>query len=313
MLSYLKLIMISIDNNNYELITILGPTASGKTKLAVELAMKINGEIISADSRQIYKGMDIGTGKDLDEYSKGKSTINYHLIDILDPNNNYSVYQFKNDFINVYRNVDKNKNSILCGGTGLYIESILLDYQMSNVKPNEELRLKLSVLSKVELIDYFDKINKNLCKKWKKDTKQRIIRGIEIALEKNTTKVSNNNLPMIKNYTIGVSVDREHLRSKIKLRLESRLYDGMISEVENLLSNGLPKNRLDYFGLEYKYVGMYLNKQLDMDELKYKLYIEISRFAKKQMTFFRRMEKRGIEIHWMTPKEISNKIIDSIQ
>ena len=167
MLSYLKLIMISIDNNNYELITILGPTASGKTKLAVELAMKINGEIISADSRQIYKGMDIGTGKDLDEYSKGKSMINYHLIDILDPNNNYSVYQFKNDFINIYRNVDKNKNSILCGGTGLYIESILLDYQMSNVKPNEELRVKLSLLSKVELIDYFEKINKNLCKKWK--------------------------------------------------------------------------------------------------------------------------------------------------
>jgi len=311
MLAYLKLIMISIDNNNYELITILGPTASGKTKLAVELAAKINGEIISADSRQIYKGMDIGTGKDLNEYSLSDRKIKYHLIDILNPQENYSVYQFKNDFIDVYKNI-KNSIPILCGGTGLYIESILLDYQMSNVKPNKELRLDLSLLSKIELVDYFSKIDNKLCNKWKKDTKQRIIRGIEIALGRDNINKRKNLLPEIKNYTIGISIDREHLRDKIKSRLESRMYDGMINEVEQLLMNGLPRERLDYFGLEYKYVGLYLDKNINMDELKHKLYIEISRFAKKQMTFFRRMEKRGIIIHWLTYSEVSNKIIKSI-
>ena len=311
MLAYLKLIMISIDNNNYELITILGPTASGKTKLAVELAAKINGEIISADSRQIYKGMDIGTGKDLNEYSLSDRKIKYHLIDILNPQENYSVYQFKNDFIDVYKNI-KNSIPILCGGTGLYIESILLDYQMSNVKPNKELRLDLSLLSKIELVDYFSKIDNKLCNKWKKDTKQRIIRGIEIALGRDNINKIKNLLPEIKNYTIGISIDREHLRDKIKSRLESRMYDGMINEVEQLLMNGLPRERLDYFGLEYKYVGLYLDKNINMDELKHKLYIEISRFAKKQMTFFRRMEKRGIIIHWLTYSEVSNKIIKSI-
>ena len=301
--------MISIDNNEYELITILGPTASGKTKLAVELSIKINGEIISADSRQIYKGMDIGTGKDLHEYIKDDLSIGYHLIDILDPIKNYSVYQFKQDFIKAYNNVIyKGNNPVLCGGTGLYIESVLLDYQLSSTKPNIELREKLSGLSKNELLKYFSNLDKNLYNKWKKDTKQRIIRGIEIAKDENPIGTEQIKMPPIESYIIGLSIEREKLRARIKERLESRILDGMIQEVKKLVDNGLPIDRLNYFGLEYKYVGMFLNEKLSIEELKYKLYIEISRFAKKQMTFFRRMEKRGLVINWMEPNEVYEKI-----
>ena len=214
--------MISIDNNEYELITILGPTASGKTKLAVELSIKINGEIISADSRQIYKGMDIGTGKDLHEYIKDDLSISYHLIDILDPIKNYSVYQFKQDFIKAYNNVIyKGNNPVLCGGTGLYIESVLLDYQLSSTKPNIELREKLSGLSKNELLKYFSNLDKNLYNKWKKDTKQRIIRGIEIAKDENPIGTEQIKMPPIESYIIGLSIEREKLRARIKERLES--------------------------------------------------------------------------------------------
>ena len=301
--------MISIDNNKYELITILGPTASGKTKLAVELSGNINGEIISADSRQIYKGMDIGTGKDLHEYKIGDSIINYHLIDILDPIKNYSVYQFKNDFIIAFKDViSKGNNPVLCGGTGLYIESVLLDYQLSSTKPNIKLREKLNLMSKGKLLEYFRNLNENLCHEWKKDTKQRIIRGIEIASD---GKSENNNkikMPPFKSYIIGLSIERDKLRAKIKERLESRMLDGMIDEVQKLVNNGLPMDRLNYFGLEYKYVGMYLKKEISEEELQYKLYIQISRFAKKQMTFFRRMKKRGVAINWMEPDEAYEKV-----
>ena len=301
--------MIYIDNNKYELITILGPTASGKTRLAVNLSCNINGEIISADSRQIYKGMDIGTGKDLQEYKINDIIIKHHLIDILNPIKDYSVYQFKKDFIKAYKHIIyKGNNPVLCGGTGLYIESVLLDYKLSSTKPNIKLRQQLSLMSKDELLEYFKNLNNNLYNDWKKDTKQRIIRGIEIATDGGSENNNSMKMPPFKSYIIGLSIEREKLRLRIKERLESRILDGMINEVQALVDNGLPIDRLNYFGLEYKYVGMYLKKQISNDELMHKLYIEISRFAKKQMTFFRRMQKRGVVINWMAPDEAYEKV-----
>ena len=288
-----------------KLIVVLGPTASGKTSLAVKIARQNNGEIISADSRQIYKGMDIGTGKDLNEYFIENKKIPYHLIDILNPNQDYSVFQFKNDFHKVYNEINNNKKiPILCGGTALYIDSILFNYDMSGVKPNKILREELENFSIEELIIKLEKIDQKAYVESFHNTKRRIIRTIEILSSSITNKSINKNLynPLV----IGIKVERKEILLKIKDRLIYRLNNGMIEEVEKLISSGVTENRLNYFGLEYKYIGMYLYEKISYDEMVEKLNIGINRFSKRQMTFFRRMEKWGIKINW-----IENNIIES--
>ena len=290
-----------------KLIIILGPTATGKTNLATKLAFNSNAEIISSDSRQVYKCLDIGTGKDLEEYNINNKKINYHLIDIIDIEKNYSVYNFQKDFEQSYKNIiNKNKQAIICGGTGLYIESLLLEYDLSNSPPPDfELRKKLDLKSIEELKEKFKKINKHIIKNPKLDTKNRIIRNIEICLNKKIKRKKITILP-IKNYTvIGINPGREQVRKKITNRLKQRLENGLIEEVENLLLKGISHERLNYFGLEYRFISKYLQKIYTKDELFSNLNSAIHQFSKKQMTFFRRMEKRGIKINWINDNDIN--------
>ena len=283
------------------MVIILGPTASGKTSLSIQLSYDFNGEIISADSRQIYKGMDIGTGKDLDDYIINNKKINYHLIDIVSPDVNYSVYQFKKDFGQAYKKIEKNKkNPFLCGGTGLYIESILLNYQIMSPAPNHDLRQKLETYSLLQLIKELKKINNDAFDPEYHTSKRRLIRSIEILLDDNNSSINMNmqNILPKKTLVIGTKIDRAENLKLIKKRLVSRLENGMVEEVEQLLNKGLNPERLNYFGLEYKFIGKYLSKTLSYSIMVEKLNFAINRFSKRQMTFFRRMEKRGIKIHW---------------
>ena len=296
-----------------KLVVILGPTASGKTSLATNLAYHFQGEIISADSRQIYKGMDIGTGKDLNEYVFKNKNIPYHLIDILKPSENYSVYTFKKDFSNIYDSlIDRKSLPILCGGTGLYIESILLNYQMVNIPPNDDFRVKLEKQTLNNLIHEIQQTDNIIYDSEYHITKRRIIRSLEIHKYKNDEDITNNiDCNHIKPIVFGIDLERENILKKIKIRLENRLNDGMIEEVEELINSGLTLERLKYFGLEYKFIGEYLYDNISFSEMKEKLNFAINRFSKKQMTFFRRMEKRGIKIHWVKLSEIkliNNKI-----
>ena len=291
------------------LVVVLGPTATGKTNLAVKIASKYNGEIISADSRQIYKDMNIGTGKDLCEYKLNNKTIPYHLIDILEPNNNYSVFQFKNDFFNIYNSlIIKNVIPVLCGGTGLYIESILLNYQMSSVPPNYLLRKQLESKTIKDLTKQLQLINFKLYDENYHITKRRLIRSIEIMQSKKMINDKNNNCNIDRPLVFGLNIDRKQLLVNIQARLEKRLQEGMIDEVQSLINKGIDLNRLKYFGLEYKFVGKYLYDEIKYDEMVEKLNYAINKFSKRQMTFFRRMEKWGIKIHWIKPKSIDKAI-----
>ena len=289
-------------SNKKNIIIITGPTACGKTSIAVKIANDLNGEIISADSRQVYRGMDIGTGKDLKEYKLDDKVIPYHLIDILDPMENYSVHSFQNDFNNAFNKITKkNKIPIVCGGTGLYIESILLDYDLSKKPPpNEKLRKELSNHTKEELLNILSEISsKNEMNNMLLITKKQITRNIEIL--KNTENFSGFTLNPLNDSAliIGLKIDRDLLRDKIKIRLKSRINDGMIKEVENLISNGMPIDRLEYFGLEYRFIGQYLKGNITQNEMFDMLKTSIRKFAKRQRTWFRRMEKRGVKISWV--------------
>ena len=310
---------MSSNKKELNFIVITGPTATGKTKVAVDIAKHFEGEIISADSRQIYKGMDIGTGKDLNEYVINGEAIPYHLIDILDPTENYSVYQFQRDFLSAYNDISKrNKLPILCGGTGLYIESILLKYRLQNAPgPNQDLRQSLQEKSTEELLEIFQNISPDKFQDpSKKDTKNRIIRSIEIEFDKTNDEPDIFINQSIDNFlVIGVKQARQDNRDLIKKRLTERIDDGLIDEVKNLIDNGLDISRLDYFGLEYKFVGLYLKNEIDKRELIDKLHIAICQFAKRQMSWFRRMEKRGIKIHWINPKnkrDINNLVKNAV-
>tara|TARA_B100000131_G_C18077979_1_gene597119 strand:- start:265 stop:1206 length:942 start_codon:yes stop_codon:yes gene_type:complete len=294
--------MTSNKNNKIKLIVITGPTATGKTALSVKLANNINGEIISADSRQIYRGMDLGTGKDLNEYYIGNNQIKHHLIDIIEPDKDYSVYNFQKDFFQSYQKIQNNNNiPIVCGGTGLYIESILLDYDLSKKPaPNIEMRKELSAYSKEKLMNIISSISsKKEMDKMLLLTKKQIIRNIEIIKMGNTYE--GKRFPPLNNNALVVALrmDRELLRNKIKLRLIERINDGMINEVESLLNDGMKMERLDYFGLEYKFIGKYLRHEITKDKLIQDLSTAIRRFAKRQRTWFRRMEKRGVKINWI--------------
>ena len=286
-----------------KMLTILGPTASGKTSLAINIANKYNGEIISADSRQIYKGMDIGTGKDLEEYHINNKKINYHLIDIINPDVNYSVHQYKIDFQKAYNKVvAKQCLPIFCGGTGLYIESVLLDYNIPKATPNIALRKSLDNNSKAELINKLKKINLEKFDSNYHTSKRRLIRTIEILSDNSLNPIEMNkqgNNKYTNTLIIGIQIERENILKLIEARLLQRLQGGMIQEVEGLLKQGLHKDRLHYFGLEYRYIGQYLFDKIDYDTMLYKINININKFSKRQMTFFRRMEKRGLKIHWI--------------
>tara|TARA_B000000557_G_scaffold260194_1_gene257201 strand:+ start:3642 stop:4556 length:915 start_codon:yes stop_codon:yes gene_type:complete len=281
-----------------QLLAVVGPTASGKTSLSAKIAERYIGEIISADSRQIYKGMDIGTGKDLDEYYLNGKKIPYHLINIITPNTDYSVYQFQKDFFKVYDIICLNKSlPILCGGTGLYIESVLLNYDLKEVSPNYRLRKKLEKIDHNTLIQNLKEINIELHNKTDLSTKKRTIRALEIARYKNLTSKSIEN--KINFCVIGIKPERKLLKKNITRRLKSRLKNGLIEEVKNLLKLELSHDRLNYFGLEYKYIGHYLSGNLNYNDMYQKLNTAIHQYSKRQMTFFRRMEKRGIHINWI--------------
>ncbi len=290
-----------------QMITILGPTASGKTPLAVALAREIGGEIISADSRQIYRRMDIGTGKDLEEYDG----VPYHLIDICEPGTKYNLFRYQQDFAAVYQDItNRGAVPILCGGTGLYIEAVLKGYQLAPVSENKELRASLEGKSLVELTEILTELKRkngtNMHNTTDVDTAQRAIRAIEIEMadppKSSLFKEDFLNSPPRQGElerVFGVSIDRESRREKITRRLKDRLENGMVEEVRGLLDSGIAAEDLIYYGLEYKYVTEYVIGQLTYDEMFTKLEIAIHQFAKRQMTWFRGMERRGFKIHWI--------------
>ena len=286
-----------------DIITILGPTASGKTKVAATMAARIDAEIISADSRQVYRRMDLGTGKDLEDYFVDGKNIRYHLIDIAEPGTKYNVFEYQRDFLQAYQDIKaRGKNVIVCGGTGLYLESILRSYRLSPVPQNPTLRKELSNKTLEELTDILKQF-KTLHNTTDVDTPTRAIRAIEIATYYQHTPVDDRPFPTLSSYTIGIETDRETRRQRISQRLRQRLEEGMVDEVKNLLDEGISPDDLIYYGLEYKYLTLHAIGKLSFDEMFTKLEIAIHQFAKRQMTWFRGMERRGIEIHWMKPEE----------
>jgi len=288
-----------------DLITILGPTASGKTNLACQLAQIIQGEIISADSRQIYTGMDIGTGKDIEEYSLSGNKIPYHLIDIREPGYKYNIWEYQSDFISAYQQIVNNQHiPILCGGSGLYIETALRGNSYTGIESNTDLRNELSSLSKSEITTRWESISDELKAKLNNNTLARTIRAIEIdEFIKNNSGWEAPIYPTI-NYTIfGIDIEREKRRSRITQRLSDRLNHGLIEEVVHLVEKGLAYQDLDYYGLEYRWVGQYLQSKITKKELFEGLNIAIHQFSKRQMTWFRRMEKQGYQIIWLDEAE----------
>lgn len=295
---------------NYDLITIIGPTASGKTAFACHLAHTLHTEIISGDSRQVYRSMDIGTGKDLSDYVINGENIPYHLIDIREAGDKYNIFEYQHDFYNVYTDIkNRDRLPILCGGSGLYVESVLRGYSLVNVPENKELRSKYADYSLQALTQILESY-KTLHNKTDVDTAQRAIRAIEIEEYKKTHPLEQNEFPPLNSLVIGVDIDRELRRKKISKRLKARLEDGMIEEIKDILSQGVKPDDLIYYGLEYKYVTLYILGQLSYEDMYSQLEIAIHQFAKRQMTWFRGMEKRGIDIHWINAELPMKEKID---
>ena len=282
------------------MITILGPTASGKTPFAAALADRMGSEIISADSRQIYRGMDLGTGKDLADYTVEGRHVPYHLIDIADPGYKYNVFEYQRDFLNAYKDITRRGIDlpILCGGTGLYLEAVLKGYRLIPVPENPELRARLADKSLEELTEILSRY-KTLHNTTDVDTVKRAIRAIEIEEHYLHTPVSEREFPHLKSLIIGVDIDREARREKITRRLKQRLDEGMVDEVRHLLGNDIAPEDLIYYGLEYKYLTLHVTGELTYDEMFTQLETAIHQFAKRQMTWFRGMERRGFTIHWV--------------
>ena len=288
-----------MEKKSYDLITVLGPTASGKTRFAVQLADRLAAEIISGDSRQVYRRMDLGTGKDLDDYRIGDRSVPYHLIDIVEPGTKYNVFEYQRDFLEDYNDVhQRGRKAVLCGGTGLYIESVLRAYRLSPVPQNPELRERLADKSLEELTALLATY-KSLHNTTDVDTAQRAIRAIEIEEYYRQTPLDRRPFPKIESLTLGVDVSREVRRERISQRLRKRLDEGMCGEVERLLAEGIKPEDLIYYGLEYKYVTLYVTGQITFDEMAQQLEIAIHQFAKRQMTWFRGMERRGTPILWI--------------
>ena len=285
--------------SSYDLITILGPTASGKTSLAVSLASQLDAEIISADSRQIYRQMDLGTGKDLEDYVINGRQIPYHLIDIVEPGYKYNVFEYQHDFLEAYDGIkQRGKFPVLCGGTGMYLESVLKGYKLIPVSENPELRESLSKKSLEELTSIL-RTYKSLHNTTDVDTAKRAIRAIEIEEYYLKNEIKERPFPQLSSLIVGVNIDRELRREKITHRLRQRLDDGMVEEIRTLLEQGISPDDLIYYGLEYKYLTLYVTGKLSFDEMFAQLEIAIHQFAKHQMTWFRGMERRGFKIHWL--------------
>ena len=283
----------------YDLITILGPTASGKTPLAAALADRMGTEIISGDSRQVYRRMDLGTGKDLVDYTVDGRQVPYHLIDIVEPGYKYNVFEYQRDFLKAYEEISaKGKTPILCGGTGMYIESVLKGYRLLPVPENPELRASLEGKSLEELTHILEGYKK-LHNSTDVDTCKRAIRAIEIEEYYKQQPPEYREFPSLKSLIVGVDIDRELRREKITRRLKQRLDEGMVDEVRGLLAEGIPAENLIYYGLEYKFLTQYAIGEISYDEMFLQLETAIHQFAKRQMTWFRGMERRGFTIHWL--------------
>lgn len=282
-----------------DLVTVLGHTAAGKTAFAAHLAHSLGGEIISADSRQVYRGMDIGTGKDYADYQVGKKRIPVHLIDILDAGYEYNVYLFKQDFLKVFIDIsERDLLPIMCGGSGLYLESVLRNYKLLNVPINRKLREELKAKSQEELTAML-KLYGPLHNVSDTASSKRLIRAIEIAVFQATSHEESGQERELNSLVLGIRFERELRRQRITQRLKERLKEGLVEEVELLLARGISPDKLDYYGLEYRYVSKYLLKELSQEEMFRKLNTAIHQFAKRQMTYFRGMEKRGLSIHWL--------------
>lgn len=300
------------------MITILGPTASGKTDIAAHLAAELSAEIISADSRQVYRRMDIGTGKDLADYVVDGKPVPYHLIDIVEPGTKYNLFEYQRDFLEAYDDIrSRGKNVILCGGTGLYIESVLKGYRLIPVPENKELRHELEGKSLLELTSILERLkaenNSNMHNSTDVDTPKRAIRAIEIEMAYKEAPVEERTFPKIDNVIIGVGIDRDLRRRKITRRLDQRLKDGMVDEVKSLLDSGIPADDLIYYGLEYKFVTEYILGKSTFEEMRRSLEIAIHQFAKRQMTWFRGMERRGFTIHWIDAADSMEEKINEIK
>lgn len=308
----------AIDNmQNQKMITILGPTASGKTSVAAALALRTGGEIISADSRQVYRRMDIGTGKDLADYTIGDVHIPYHLIDIAEPGTKYNLFQYQQDFHTAYNDIrSRGKLPILCGGTGLYIEAVLGGYSLSPVPQNQKLRESLEGKSLDQLtqmlVQLKQKNGSNMHNRTDVDTAQRAIRAIEIETYNLEHPTPERQMPQVDSLVIGIDIDRELRREKITRRLKARLEEGMCDEIRSLIDGGVNPDDLIYYGLEYKFVTEYVVGKTSYEEMFRKLEIAIHQFAKRQMTWFRGMERRGYTIHWIDAAQSMDEKVEAI-
>ena len=300
--------------NNKKLIVILGPTASGKTHLAVQLAHQLNGEIISADSRQVYRGMDIGTGKDLDEYTINNQAIPYHLIDILEAGEQYHIHQFQQDFLKVYHDIiARGRTPILCGGSGMYLEAVLKGYEFTAIPIDEDYRETLLPKPYEELLSNTGSLIRREGFNPDLSTKKRLIRAFEIShfLSQNPDfEIPKPTIP--KSIIFGLNPDTEIRREKITKRLHQRLENGMIEEVKTLVNNGIPPEKLIFYGLEYKFITQYLRDEMTYEIMVERLNIAIHQFSKRQMTYFRKMERDNLKINWLDYHLPFNKILDYI-
>lgn len=308
----------AIDNmQNQKMITILGPTASGKTSVAAALALRTGGEIISADSRQVYRRMDIGTGKDLADYTIGDVHIPYHLIDIAEPGTKYNLFQYQQDFHAAYNDIrSRGKLPILCGGTGLYIEAVLGGYSLPPVPQNQKLRESLEGKSLDQLtqmlVELKQKNGSNMHNRTDVDTAQRAIRAIEIETYNLEHPTPERQMPPVDSLVIGINIDRELRREKITRRLKARLEEGMCDEIRSLIDGGVNPDDLIYYGLEYKFVTEYVVGKTSYEEMFRQLEIAIHQFAKRQMTWFRGMERRGYTIHWIDAAQSMDEKVEAI-
>ncbi|MFA6923492.1 MAG: tRNA (adenosine(37)-N6)-dimethylallyltransferase MiaA [Bacteroidales bacterium] len=296
---------------NHKLITILGPTATGKTSLAANLALQINGEVISADSRQVYRGMDIGTGKDLNDFNVDGKIIPYHLIDIVEAGYEYNVYEYLNDFNKVYKEIIfKNKQPIFCGGSGLYLEAVLKGYKLIDAPTDDKLREKLNAKTNDELIKILSEY-RSLHNTTDTSSRERLIRAIEIA-HYNSIQTNKTEFQKIESDVFGIYFERALIKKRITERLKKRLESGMVDEVKNLINKGVSADKLKYYGLEYKFITQYISDEITYNEMFEKLNIAIHQFAKRQMTWFRRMEKNGIKIDWLNGNLTTEEKINQI-
>ncbi|MBM3435885.1 MAG: tRNA (adenosine(37)-N6)-dimethylallyltransferase MiaA [Bacteroidetes bacterium] len=290
---------MEIRKNKFNMVVVLGPTATGKTAFAANLAYRLNGEVISADSRQVYRGMDKATGKDFNDYIVNGVQIPYHLLDIVDPGYEYSVYEFQRDFLEAFHSItERGKLPILCGGTGMYIESVLKGYRLVDVPENPVLREELKTKTDVELIEILKS-----CKTPHNITdisdRKRLLRAIEIQQYDADHPEPDRSFPQLRPVIFGIRFEREELKQKITHRLKARLEAGMVDEVKALLAKGLKPEQLKFYGLEYKYLTQYVTGELNYEEMFRLLNTAIHQFAKRQMTWFRKMEREGAEIHWI--------------